>query len=131
MGELGLFELSGIVGSSLNVWCCGVCVGGSLWYNWGMYWPFDSRNHPCVYQLWLDWGRVWREEIVCGYRFGIPVCCIARYIFAVYLCLLTKGDSVLLPFLFGGGGWEGFREFDYYRCPLCRLLNRRAMVRWL
>ena len=95
-----------------------------------MYWPFDSKNHPCIYGLWLDWRRVWREEILCGYRFGIPLCCIAWYIIAVYLCLLTRGDRWLLPFLFGENGWDEFLRLDYYRCPLCRLLGREVGVRW-
>lgn len=95
-----------------------------------MYWPYDSRNHPYIYSLWLDLRRVWREEILCGYHFGIPICCIAWYIITVSLCLFTRKDGRLLPFMFGKDGWEEFLRLDYYRCPLCRILKRENRVKW-
>ena len=95
-----------------------------------MYWPFDSRNHPNIYDLWLDWHWVWKEEILNGYHFGIPLCCIVWYLITVYLCLLTRGDRVILPLMFGRDGWERFLEYDYYRCPLCSLRGRIARVKW-
>lgn len=95
-----------------------------------MYWPYDSKNHPNIYNLWTDRNRVWNEEILNGYNFGIPTCCIAWYIIAVFLCLLAKADSFVLPFMFGKDGWEEFLRLDYYRCPLCRILKREIKARW-
>ncbi len=95
-----------------------------------MYWPYDSKNHPCIYSLWMDLGRIWREEVLCGYYFGIPICCIIWYIFIVLLCLFTKGDRWLLPIVFGKDGWAEFLRLDYYRCPICRIKKREIKVEW-
>lgn len=97
-----------------------------------MYWPGDSRV-PVVRRRFLSLGglaSVWREEVLCGYRFGIPLCCIAWYMLTVYLCLLTRNDMAVLPFMFGKDGWERFEELDYYRCPICRNKGKVAVVAW-
>ena len=44
--------------------------------------------------------------------------------------MLTKKDLLVLPFMFGQNGWEEFRRFDYYRCPICRGLKRKVKINW-
>jgi len=94
-----------------------------------MYWPGDSREKHAR-RLWLDIGRVWREEILCGYRSNIPTCCIAWYLLTVFLCLITRKDLIILPLMFGQDGWEEFLRLDYYRCPICRLREHEVKVTW-
>jgi len=108
-----------------------------------LYWPGDSKVEGIrkrFLSLRTDYTEqgipkhgpkaVWREEILCGYQSGIPVCCIVWYILAIYLCLLTRRDMAVLPLMFGEDGWERFFENDYYQCPLCRHQNWVVPILW-
>ena len=101
-----------------------------------MFWCGESKI-KAIRGKWLSLfyqggiKRVWREELFCGYDFGIPLCCIFWYLVTVYMCMIFKGHDVLLMNLFfGDNGWPNFGKIHYYKCPLCRILNYTKQVRF-
>ncbi len=99
-----------------------------------MYWCGDSKT--VIRKRWLSlWNRgglktVWKEEILCGYNFGIPLCCITWYILTVYMCLIFRRDAIIMTLMLGESGWGNFCKRHYYRCPLCRGLNYWRQVKF-
>jgi len=99
-----------------------------------MYWCGDSETG--IRKRWLSlWAlgglkRIWREEILCGYYSKVPICCVIWYILTTYLCIFTRKDLLVLPFMFGKDGWEEFCRLDYYRCPICRGLKKEVKIKW-
>ena len=94
-----------------------------------MYWPGDSLD-PIIRRRWLRPSYVWGQEVRFGRKSGLPWCCIIWYVLTAWVCMLTRRDAMVLPIMFGDNGWEDFRRLDYYRCPRCRVLERKAKVLW-
>jgi len=101
-----------------------------------MFWPGDSLFYS-IRKRWLSLfyqggiKTIWREEILCGLDFGIPLCCVFWYTFTVYFCLCLPGkDSFLMTLLLGKNAWADFAKIHYYRCPLCRGLNHSVKVKF-
>lgn len=113
-----------------------------------MYWLGDSK-----------WGwqfnfRRFPGEFVQGLIDNIPPCCVIYYTLIKIVCLLVHGpkrwetkeeydtegptkDSILFSMFYDlqrkSGGTSHSRDFqklDYWRCPLCRLINRRNKLDW-
>lgn len=100
-----------------------------------MFWCGDSKTvvtRKRWLSIWYQGGikTVWREEVLCGYDFGISLHCILWYMMTVYLCFILKGHDVfLMTLMLGKHGWEDFCKKHYYRCPLCRVLKYWKQVR--
>lgn len=99
-----------------------------------MFWCGDSKVYT-IRQKWLSlFGqggvkRIWREEVLCGIEFGIPLCCVVWYIITVYSCLIVKRDAIVMDLFLGENGWPNFAKIQYYKCPLCRVMKHTIQVR--
>ena len=96
-----------------------------------MFWLGDSA-----------WG--WRyngpkipKEILQGINDNIPLCCVLYYTFVKVVCLLTKMDKLMFTMFFRPDRVtstylysEDFRELQYWRCPLCKLIGKKTKLKW-
>jgi len=114
-----------------------------------MYWLGDSR-WPMVRWLW----RIPGEIIQGTYHDNIPLCCSLWYTLVKLLCMFLSApfrtilredigygwaaDLIIFSCLFKGDldkktrvfHSEDFRELQYWRCPICRAINRKRKLNW-
>lgn len=103
-----------------------------------MFWFGDSK-----------WG--WRYnlkkypgEFLQGLTDNIPLCCVLYYTFVKNLCLLVHGprrwktqeeydaeeptkDAFIFTMFYDP---QGLDELVYFRCPICRIVDRTEKVDW-
>ena len=118
-----------------------------------MYWLGDSKWG------WQFNFRKFPGEFIQGLIDNLPPCCVIYYTFVKTACLLIHGprksigpdplfglphiqsnrnkDAMIFSMFFdserGVGGTSYSKDFlrhDYWRCPLCRLIDRRKKLDW-
>ncbi len=118
-----------------------------------MYWLGDSKWG------WQFNFRRFPGEFIQGLIDNIPPCCVVYYTFVKAVCLLVHGpynslgpdpslglphkpsnrckDFMLFSMFYdlkrkrgGKSHSDDFQKLDYWRCPFCRLIDKRNKLDW-
>lgn len=87
-----------------------------------MFWLGDSREG-----LFENLKKL-PSELRQGIQDNIPPCCVATYVIAILLSLVTKKDARVFELIYRD--YNDFLRTDYWRCPFCKIRNKVNKVRW-